>query len=116
MRDVTDGTGCTILVGECENSGDASGNYAPTWLRATMYAGAPFAEPNSVTRSTRKINPINPGLSPITGFQGAFSSLHAGGAQFLLGDGAVRFIQESIDGTIYENLGSMRDGKVVGEF
>ena len=119
MRDVKDGTGCTILVGECENSGDANGNRAPTWLRASMF-GVPSAfqwsHPDSVTRTTAKMYAINPGLLPITSFQGAFSSMHAGGAQFVMGDGSVRFIQESIDGTIYENLGSISDGNVIGEF
>ncbi|WP_417850773.1 DUF1559 domain-containing protein [Thalassoglobus sp.] len=43
-------------------------------------------------------------------------SLHTGGAHVLLGDGAVRFISENIDGTTRERLGYIADGQPVGEF
>jgi hypothetical protein len=46
----------------------------------------------------------------------AFSSLHPGGAHFLLGDGAVRFISENIDRTTHSNLAGINDGKVLGDF
>jgi prepilin-type N-terminal cleavage/methylation domain-containing protein len=45
-----------------------------------------------------------------------FGSDHVGGAQFLLGDGSVRFISQNVDLTTYRNLGTIRDGNVVGEF
>ena len=46
----------------------------------------------------------------------AFKSNHIGGAQFLLADGSVRFIGESIEWNLYQRLGDRRDGEVVGEF
>jgi prepilin-type N-terminal cleavage/methylation domain-containing protein len=59
-----------------------------------------------------------------------FHSRHVGGAHFLMGDGAVRFISENIDNTAtpytaavangpygtYQRLGAIADGQVVGEF
>ena len=45
-----------------------------------------------------------------------FGSVHAGGAQFLLGDGSVRFINETIDRTLYGNLGTIADGNPIGKF
>jgi prepilin-type N-terminal cleavage/methylation domain-containing protein len=39
-----------------------------------------------------------------------FGSMHQGGAQFCLGDGAVRFISENINLAIYRTLGSINDG------
>ena len=45
-----------------------------------------------------------------------FSSAHEGGAQFLLADGAVRFLSENIDMTLYRNLSCLQDGNVIGEF
>jgi len=45
-----------------------------------------------------------------------FRSEHTGGAQFLLGDGSVRLISESIDATTFNRLGGKSDGQVIGEF
>lgn len=45
-----------------------------------------------------------------------FKSRHVGGAQFLLGDGSIRFISENVDYMTYQKLGDRRDGQVVGEF
>lgn len=47
---------------------------------------------------------------------GAASSRHEGGAQFLMGDGAVRFVSENIDASTYAFLHYIGDGNVVGEF
>ncbi|MBS0206833.1 MAG: DUF1559 domain-containing protein [Planctomycetes bacterium] len=52
-----------------------------------------------------------------------FSSLHIGGTHFLMGDGAVRFVSENVatgsagaGGSTYQNLATINDGTVVGEF
>ncbi len=39
-----------------------------------------------------------------------FISSHDGGAQFLLGDGSVRFVSENIDATTYRNVSTMSGG------
>ena len=41
-----------------------------------------------------------------------FKSAHPGGAQFLFGDGSVRFVNESIDHQIYQYLGAKADGQL----
>jgi prepilin-type N-terminal cleavage/methylation domain-containing protein len=43
----------------------------------------------------------------------AFRSSHPGGAGFLLGDGSVRFLSETIDFTTYQYLGAKADGRPV---
>ena len=50
--------------------------------------------------------------------RGAYAarSLHEGGAQFLLGDGTVRFISENIDLNVYQDLGTIKGGETIGEF
>ena len=44
-----------------------------------------------------------------------FASLHVGGAFFLLGDGAVRFVSDGVDET-YRALSTRRGGEVPGRF
>ena len=55
------------------------------------------------------------GPTPLTYFHG-FGSLHAGGSQFLMGDGTVRFLNENISTTTYGYLSTVADGNTVGEF
>ena len=43
-------------------------------------------------------------------------SEHTGGAHGLMADGSVRFLNQNISATTYDNLRSIRDGRVVGEF
>ena len=45
-----------------------------------------------------------------------FNSLHPGGAQFAMGDGSARFIQETIDIYTWLRLNFIHDGETVGEF
>lgn len=46
----------------------------------------------------------------------AFSSAHVGGANFLMGDGAVRYVSENVNNTTYGNLAAIADGQTIGEF
>ncbi len=43
-------------------------------------------------------------------------SRHVGGAQLVLGDGAVRFISENIDLVTYQSLGTTHGNETIGEF
>ena len=43
-------------------------------------------------------------------------SVHSGGVQMALVDGSVRFVNDEIDVTIWQNLGTPEDGAVLGAF
>jgi prepilin-type N-terminal cleavage/methylation domain-containing protein/prepilin-type processing-associated H-X9-DG protein len=47
---------------------------------------------------------------------GGFSSEHPGGANFVFGDGSVRFITESISSQVYQQLGHRADGQLLDSF
>ncbi|MGH7127324.1 MAG: H-X9-DG-CTERM domain-containing protein, partial [Planctomycetaceae bacterium] len=46
----------------------------------------------------------------------AIRSRHEGGAFILLGDGAVRFLSENLDKTLYRALFTIQGSEVLGEF
>ena len=126
MRDITDGTSNTVMVGEraWELNNPAGTNF-------TCRAGVVFGE-----QITNEQSEVHRGLGSTAGplnfannnCNRGFSSRHAGGGQFVMADGSVRFISENIDynglftgGTnavdsTLERLAARNDGQVVGEF
>ena len=57
------------------------------------------------------------GNDPINGAaEEATGSLHIGGAHFLMGDGAVRFLSENMSMTTYRGVMTRALGETLGEF
>lgn len=106
FRDFTDGLSNTIIIGERSTKGSKNGTI---WIG--NYSDAAYYTQNAITSPTSAYYGIN-------GAAGSwnFTSSHTGGAHFLLGDGAVRFISENIHLATYGNLGYIADGNVIGEF
>lgn len=131
IRDMTDGTSNCIVVGErCTPSSEANTSVGnATWVgcidrttqlgRSSVYGDAAqrinvnvgSGTPVNTTGATATITAAGP-----RGQNSGFSSLHTGGAHFLLGDGTVRFLSENIDITTFRNLARVNDGNVIGEF
>jgi hypothetical protein len=105
MRDITDGTSQTFVVGE-----RSSKRAAATWLG--VVTGGQHAPGRVCGISTF---PPNSEVDE-EHYTHNFSSRHPTGTHFLLGDGSVRLVPESIDEKVYHALCTRDEGDVVGGF
>lgn len=110
FRDFTDGLSNTFLVGERRSRsivGGITDGSDDNWVGV-------FTSGNDVGGSCQPgcclLNATGPAA------ESAFGSRHPSGANFLFGDGSVRFISENINSTTYANLAAIRDGNPLGEY
>jgi prepilin-type N-terminal cleavage/methylation domain-containing protein len=76
-------------------------------------AGEAEAEPPQDNEKTP------PGAAPLVKAPtavGGFASAHPGVVQFVMGDGAVRVVRQTIDMTVYQRLGHRADGQLLDEW
>jgi prepilin-type processing-associated H-X9-DG protein len=125
--DLSDGPAFTIFIGEFRG-------HAPTlgWAVGTMSSlrntGQPInfddllgglAAPAMVGSRSSDVSEFgsllkNGGLP--ANYVGFFSSQHSGGgANFLLGDGSVRFLTQKIDTDVYRSLANRADGNLISD-
>jgi len=98
LKDATDGISKTILIAERRPE-------------LTSYAGLIGFEYVTVYTQHR-INSSSLNLTTDTGGNGSIAaSNHSGGAYFCMADGAVQFLNETIDFAIYNYLGNKADGQ-----
>jgi prepilin-type N-terminal cleavage/methylation domain-containing protein len=132
IRDITDGSSNSILVGERGWQTPVAGSNAPSAGIVFAVQDARGNENGGIASALgtgfRKIN-CNDALGEC---RRAFASYHEGGAHFLMGDGAVRFISENIDhrfdlanpgggvvnpvDSLFEYLLAIQDGQPIGEY
>jgi prepilin-type N-terminal cleavage/methylation domain-containing protein len=103
LTDISDGTSNTLVVGEVSVRWNANilESDGADWVR-----GVGFSNGMAACRNVQ--NAIN---TPYNGVYNdiSFGSQHTGGAQFVMGDGSVRFVQQSVDLVLYKSTAS-RDG------
>lgn len=107
IRDVTDGTSNTIMLGE------AKAHYNPfgsVWAQNVPAAMFHLKINSSFLKAVEDAGRVS--WTDASGF----SSYHTGGAQFLLADGSVRFLSESMSYLTYCRMGDRVDGQPLGEF
>ena len=111
FREITDGASNTIFHGERVLLKDDLG-----WLSGTR---------STLRNAGTHINKRIPGSNYTTATPpaaladnevGGFSSRHAGGAHFVMGDGRVTFLSENTDFDTFKNLCNRADGALLEEF
>jgi prepilin-type N-terminal cleavage/methylation domain-containing protein/prepilin-type processing-associated H-X9-DG protein len=114
MQDIPDGVTYTILVGEKLVGEDDLGWMSGT--RATLRNTGNLINATLEKGLERHRNwppqPAQP-VQPAPLFVGGFGSFHPGGANFLMVDGSVRFLSETIDPKNFQWLGNRADGEMV---
>ncbi|HID78765.1 MAG TPA: DUF1559 domain-containing protein [Planctomycetaceae bacterium] len=108
LRDISDGTTHTIFVGEkIVEYGDLG------WMSGTRATLRNTGSPPNATGTMGVPVPLAPPRGNPLLAVGGFSSNHPGGGNFVMGDGAVRFVSESIDPKVFQQLGHRADGKLM---
>jgi prepilin-type processing-associated H-X9-DG protein len=121
LRDITDGTGQTLMLGErSRNVCDA------TWIGAIpsmvvctnpSWSVRDCATSNVMVLANTGPWPDEPWVN-VPNHKDAkaddFWSLHPGGCNFLFGDGSVRFVKESVNPTVFSALATRAGGEVIG--
>lgn len=107
FRDFVDGLSNTIVIGEHKSRRETGFNWTSTW------AGVVANGDDAIVRilGTTDHTPNSP-----ANHIDDFSSYHVGGAHFVMGDGAVRFVGTNIDLGVYQHLATRAAGDLVGEF
>ncbi len=133
MKDCTDGTSNTLIIGECSNwafdgttKRHIDGGFPHGWMMGTSSGGA--IESRSSARVERMFNITTiryapntrsynlPGVHENHGSNNPLTSAHTGGVQCALVDGSVRFLSSSINMLTLKRLAARDDGAVLGEF
>ncbi|NUQ66624.1 MAG: DUF1559 domain-containing protein [Pirellulales bacterium] len=117
-EEIPDGRTHTLFVGEKVVSQDDLGWMSGT--RATLRntgslvnATGPVLYGQAAEEETRdEVGPDGKKTDPVLEV-GGFSSWHPGGAQFLFGDGSMRFVSETISVEVFQQLGHRADGKLL---
>ena len=119
LADISDGTSNVIAMGEVRPTcGDHSVN---GWMHSNAIWFATTSPINYNTCPGEGGLSSNDGANPTCNrlqswnTSMGFKSKHPGGAQFVFGDGSVRFLSQTINYTTYQALGDRRDGRPVSE-
>lgn len=107
--DMTDGSSHTILVGEMIP--DVNGLGWASGTRASLRNTGSFGRRDLLRMREEDVD--NEAHEDAVG---GFASYHQGGGNFVFADGSVRFMTESIEPELFQNLGNRADGAMMGDY
>ncbi|WP_020474789.1 DUF1559 domain-containing protein [Zavarzinella formosa] len=118
IADITDGTSNTLGIGECLQIKDGVGTsatYGPYWGAGThtsvhgrIYASSQYGAINAKADPTCT-------KGPACAYAWVFSSRHTGGANFVLCDGSVRFIRDTMTLSVQVAYATKAGSEVITE-
>jgi prepilin-type N-terminal cleavage/methylation domain-containing protein len=124
FAEVSDGLSTTLLAGESATDPQFSkdGNAMDVWYIGSPQidpcrcdggnGGTEFTEAVGSTYERMNLRELDPAASGML-METAFGSYHAHGAYFLMGDGSVRYLSETMDLAIYRSLATRNGNEVV---
>ena len=124
ISDFTDGTSNTLLMSEnripgSDNQYDTRGDFFNDDANFMGFAFMTLNTPNTGTDNTNACVSTSIPNAPCAATgnnQLAARSNHVGGVHVLLGDGSVRFASNNISLAVWQALGSLNAGDIVGNF
>ncbi len=113
LSEVPDGLSNTIFMGETRP--ECSDHEQSSWASVNAHWITTTAPINFMTCPQNNSGlPCNATNNWMTSM--GYKSVHTGGANFVLGDGTVRYLSENIDYLTYNKLGDRHDAKSIGDF
>jgi len=129
IQGVTDGLSNTVFVGEenftlkprydvSEVDLQGVGRRKAVWQFGSDSIDCYYGLNEAFASTGVPMNLKSPGPNVFSGAQleayiASYGSMHTGGANFLMGDGSVRFIKDTINKTTYSALGTRAGGEVI---